>query len=159
MARHLHGEPLIMKRLLPIVLLAVLGMAAMLWQTRQDPASTQPERPAATRPSASDGRAPFSATPLPVSALPDEARDTLRTIRSRGPFPHRQDGQIFHNRERLLPLRERGWYREYTVSTPGADDRGARRIVTGGDPPAEFWYTRDHYRSFQRIDIRPGTLP
>jgi guanyl-specific ribonuclease Sa len=88
--------------------------------------------------------------PAPI-AVPD-ARETLRRIREGGPFPYRQDGGAFQNRERLLPLRPRGWYREYTVDTPGSRDRGARRIVAGGDPPSEFWYTADHYRSFQRID-------
>jgi guanyl-specific ribonuclease Sa len=89
-----------------------------------------------------------------ASALPAEARDTLARIASGGPFAHRQDGQVFQNRERRLPSRPRGWYREYTVDTPGSGDRGARRIVTGGDPPAEFWYSDDHYRSFHRIDAQ-----
>jgi guanyl-specific ribonuclease Sa len=84
--------------------------------------------------------------------LPADARETLRRIRDGGPFPYRQDGGVFQNRERLLPPRPRGWYREYTVDTPGARDRGARRIVAGGDPPSEFWYTVDHYRSFRRLD-------
>jgi guanyl-specific ribonuclease Sa len=57
-----------------------------------------------------------------------------------------------------LPSRPRGWYREYTVETPGSDDRGARRIVAGGDPPGEFWYSDDHYRSFRRIDAQ-GAAP
>ena len=69
-----------------------------------------------------------------------------------GPFEHRQDGSVFQNRERRLPSQPRGWYREYTVETPGSDDRGARRIVTGGTPPSEYWYSDDHYRSFRRID-------
>lgn len=87
--------------------------------------------------------------------LPREAHDTLRRIAERGPFPHRQDGGTFQNRERRLPPRARGWYREYTVATPGARDRGARRIVSGGMPPREFWYTDDHYRSFRRVDWTP----
>lgn len=88
--------------------------------------------------------------------LPPEALDTLRLIRDGGPFPHRQDDGVFGNRERLLPARPRGWYREYTVRTPGARDRGARRIVTGGRPPSEFFYSDDHYRSFRRIDAEAG---
>ena len=85
-------------------------------------------------------------------SLPPEAIETLRLIERSGPFPHRQDGTVFQNRERLLPDRARGYYREYTVPTPGARDRGARRIVTGGDPPDVFYYTEDHYRSFREIE-------
>jgi guanyl-specific ribonuclease Sa len=85
--------------------------------------------------------------------LPPEAIETLRLIERGGPFPHRQDGTVFQNRERLLPDRARGYYREYTVPTPGARDRGARRIVTGGDPPDVFYYTEDHYRSFREIEV------
>jgi len=81
--------------------------------------------------------------------LPAEARATLALIKAGGPFPHRQDGSTFGNRERLLPRRERGYYREYTVPTPGARDRGARRIVAGRG--GEYYYTADHYRSFKRI--------
>lgn len=85
--------------------------------------------------------------------LPAEARETLALIRRGGPFPHAKDGTVFHNREGLLPRRPRGYYTEYTVRTPGARNRGARRIVAGGDPSitTEFWYTEDHYRSFRRI--------
>jgi guanyl-specific ribonuclease Sa len=86
-------------------------------------------------------------------ALPSEAIETLRLIERGGPFPHRQDGTVFQNRERLLPDRARGYYREYTVRTPGARDRGARRIVTGGDPPEVFYYTEDHYRSFRELEV------
>jgi guanyl-specific ribonuclease Sa len=83
--------------------------------------------------------------------LPPEARDTLALIESGGPFPYRQDGATFQNREHRLPERERGYYREYTVDTPGSPDRGARRIIAGGDPPDEFFYTDDHYGSFRRF--------
>lgn len=81
--------------------------------------------------------------------LPPEAFATLALIDSGGPFPHRQDGSVFQNRERLLPQQPRGYYREYTVATPGARDRGARRIVSGGDPPRAWFYTADHYRTFR----------
>jgi ribonuclease T1 len=81
--------------------------------------------------------------------LPVEARHTVDLIRKGGPFPYQRDGAVFGNRERLLPARERGWYREYTVRTPGARDRGARRIVAGRD--GTLYYTDDHYRSFKRI--------
>ena len=81
--------------------------------------------------------------------LPEEARQTLELIKNNGPFPHRQDGTTFGNREKRLPLRANGYYREYTVKTPGAKDRGARRIVAGNG--GEFYYTADHYRTFMRI--------
>lgn len=95
--------------------------------------------------------------PLPtvsLAELPPEARHTDRLIRSGGPFPYAKDGTTFFNRERLLPARPRGHYREYTVPTPGSRDRGARRIVCGGEPPVNpeaCYYTADHYSSFRRI--------
>lgn len=90
-----------------------------------------------------------------ANGLPPEALATLQLIDRGGPFPYRKDGTVFQNRERLLPDQPRGYYREYTVQTPGARDRGARRIVTGGNPPAAYYYTDDHYRSFRRIEPRP----
>jgi ribonuclease T1 len=81
--------------------------------------------------------------------LPKEALETIALIRKGGPFPYERDGVVFQNREKLLPARERGWYREYTVKTPGAKTRGARRIVAGRD--GTLYYTDDHYRSFRRI--------
>ena len=84
-----------------------------------------------------------------AATLPKEARETLALIRSGGPFPHQKDGSVFGNRESLLPKRERGYYREYTVRTPGARDRGARRIIAGRG--GEYYYTDDHYRTFRRI--------
>ncbi len=88
-----------------------------------------------------------------VQALPPEGRDTLALIRQGGPFPHGKDGTVFGNRERVLPAQPRGHYREYTVSTPGARDRGARRIVCGGPvrKPQSCYYTSDHYASFRLI--------
>jgi ribonuclease T1 len=86
---------------------------------------------------------------IQTSALPPEARQTLALIKAGGPFPYQRDGAVFGNRESLLPKRERGYYREYTVKTPGAKDRGARRIVGGRG--GEYYYTDDHYRSFRRI--------
>ena len=85
--------------------------------------------------------------------LPKEARATLANVRSGPPFPYERDGVAFGNREKLLPARPRGYYREYTVRTPGMSTRGARRIVCGGAPrvPDACWYTGDHYRSFARI--------
>ena len=121
--------------------LAVLlaGFATDWWQSRdtaeqREPVATEQQLPA---------------------FLPPEAVATLGLIERGGPFPYRQDGRIFENRERLLPQQPRGYYREYTVDTPGSRDRGARRIVTGGDPPQVVYYTDDHYRSFRRVEIEP----
>jgi ribonuclease T1 len=89
-----------------------------------------------------------------LAELPAEARQTKERILSGGPFPYAKDGTVFGNRERLLPRERRGYYREYTVRTPGAKNRGARRIVCGGDKPAApdaCYYTADHYASFRRI--------
>ncbi|MEK8030404.1 ribonuclease [Ideonella sp. DXS29W] len=89
-----------------------------------------------------------------LAALPAEAQQTERLIRAGGPFPHEKDGTVFGNREQLLPREPRGFYREYTVRTPGSRDRGARRIVCGGRQPREpeaCFYTEDHYASFKRI--------
>ena len=85
--------------------------------------------------------------------LPPEAVATLEQIERGGPFPYERDGSVFQNRERRLPDQPRGYYREYTVATPGASDRGARRIVTGGQPPEVYYYTDDHYRTFRRVEI------
>jgi ribonuclease T1 len=81
--------------------------------------------------------------------LPRQAKETIALIDQGGPFPYRQDDTVFQNRERLLPIRERGHYREYTVVTPGSRDRGARRIVAGA--AGELYYTEDHYRSFREV--------
>ncbi|MEO5700793.1 MAG: ribonuclease [Casimicrobiaceae bacterium] len=88
-----------------------------------------------------------------LKELPREARGTYATIRAGGPFPYSRDGVVFGNRERLLPESARGYYHEYTVPTPGASTRGARRIVCGGPvtTPEACFYTDDHYRSFRRI--------
>ncbi len=104
-------------------------------------------RPLATLPPVDD------ASGLPVvalDALPPEAAITIDLIQAGGPFPVAQDGAVFENREGLLPNRERGYYHEYTVPTPGSDDRGARRIVTGAN--GEMYWTADHYDSFAWID-------
>ena len=88
-----------------------------------------------------------------IAELPPEARDTLSLIRHGGPFRYRQDGSVFGNREKQLPVRERGYYREYTVPTPGSRDRGARRIVAGAGVrgAGEVYYSDDHYNNFRRI--------
>jgi len=81
--------------------------------------------------------------------LPKEARATVDLIRKGGPYPYAKDGAVFGNREGLLPKQKRGYYREYTVKTPGVRNRGARRIVAGAS--GELYYTDDHYNRFRRI--------
>jgi ribonuclease T1 len=100
-----------------------------------------------------DGPSQETAAAVQVAELPRQGRDTYELIRQGGPFPYDKDGAVFGNRERQLPAERRGYYREYTVSTPGSRDRGARRIVCGGPPrvPHACYYTADHYASFRRI--------
>ncbi len=134
-----------MRRLATLLALIVL-VAVATWLQQPDGSGSHP---------------PTSGIPGPVAAgglpafLPAEAGTVIARIRSGERHPYRQDGSTFQNRERRLPQRPNGYYREYTVPTPGARDRGARRIVTGGDPPIEFWYTADHYRSFRSFEVRP----
>ena len=102
-------------------------------------------------------RAPAAATvdgSVGLARLPPQAQATYRLILAGGPFASRKDGSVFGNFERSLPPEPRGFYREYTVVTPGARNRGARRIVCGGEPPttpSACYYTADHYASFRRI--------
>ena len=91
----------------------------------------------------------FSGAEIQKAQLPKEALETIALIRQGGPFPYDRDGITFSNYQKILPPRERGWYREYTVRTPGERTRGARRIVAGRD--GTLYYTDDHYRSFRRI--------
>ena len=99
---------------------------------------------------------PRSANPAVVSfgEMPREGQETYRLILAGGPFPYEKDATVFGNRERRLPVQPRGYYREYTVRTPGQKDRGAQRIVCGGRPaqtPEACYYTADHYASFRQI--------
>lgn len=89
-----------------------------------------------------------------LEQLPAEARAVLKQIRTNGPFQFDRDGSVFGNFERLLPEQPRGYYREYTVLTPGIRHRGPRRIVAGRN--AERYYTDDHYRSFRKITLPPN---
>lgn len=91
---------------------------------------------------------------MQVAELPREGQQVYALIAKGGPFRYSKDGSTFGNREGLLPQHKRGYYREYTVKTPGESDRGARRIICGGQPvtsTAECYYTADHYSSFRRI--------
>jgi ribonuclease T1 len=84
-----------------------------------------------------------------AAELPKEARQTIALIKKGGPYPYRKDGAVFGNFEKLLPLHQRGYYREFTVPTPRARDRGARRIIAG--KAGVFYYTDDHYSTFRRV--------
>jgi ribonuclease T1 len=90
---------------------------------------------------------------IAVAELPLQARRTLVLIKRGGPFPYAKDGTVFRNYEGVLPKQKRGYYHEFTVKTPGDRNRGARRIVSGGNPitSGEYYYTDDHYATFKRI--------
>ena len=92
-------------------------------------------------------------TPIALADLPVQGVQVHALVMQGGPFAYDKDGSVFGNRERLLPSQKRGYYREYTVPTPGASNRGARRLVCGGPPktPDACFYTADHYASFRRI--------
>lgn len=124
-----------------LLALALLGLAACGQTTAPEALHAEIIPPSQ---SAGDGLAEIA-----LDNLPREARRTLDLIRTGGPFPYSRDGTVFGNRERLLPAKPRGYYREYTVVTPGSRDRGARRIVAGAG--GERYYTDDHYDSFRRI--------
>ena len=148
-----------MRNLRTILVVGLLLVLAWTWQQGEfapigpDASSAPPaSAPSGSPPAPEDARAPEAGRRLPAF-LPPEAHDTLALIERGGPFPHRQDGSVFQNRERQLPPRPRGHYREYTVRTPGLGHRGPRRIVTGGDPPQDYWYTDDHYASFRRFEV------
>lgn len=143
--------------LLGVLAVAVVVLAWLLVRATQAPTTSAGQR-AVT--SATYTLGPLGTDPdsgrawVAESALPPQALDTLARIRAGGPFPYpRSDNQVFDNRERLLPLHARGYYREFTVVTTGSDDRGARRIITGSS--GEKYWTDDHYASFSRI--REGT--
>ena len=114
---------------------AALALAALFAAL---PAGAQKEAPPA--PAVAD---------ISVAELPKEARETIALIRKGGPFPYAKDGAVFGNREARLPRHKRGYYKEYTVKTPGMRARGARRIVAGAS--GELYYTEDHYNRFRRI--------
>lgn len=144
-----------------LLVTAVILLIVGLWGMR----ALQQPAPPKFAPSLTQGVADSAPTPqrsepaqkdaLPAF-LPREARETIALIQRGGPYPHKQDGNVFGNRERQLPQRPRGYYREYTVDTPGLSHRGAKRIVTGGDPPDAWYYTDDHYESFRSFEV-PAT--
>jgi guanyl-specific ribonuclease Sa len=135
-----------MPRLLRILVIALAAYVLLQWWgTAREPVAPVEQGVSVEQPGPQASRHP--------SFLPPEAEQTLRLIEQGGPFPYDRDGVTFQNRERRLPERPRGYYREYTVRTPGENDRGARRIVTGGDPPEVYYYTDDHYRSFRKLEM------
>ncbi len=125
-------------------LVLAIGLALFLLQACQ-PASGKSAQDVVAR----QGAATDSLSQQRLSDFPPEARETLRDIRQGGPFAYARDGVVFGNFERILPNRPRGYYHEYTVKTPGAHNRGVRRIISGA--PGEYYYTDDHYQSFKRI--------
>ncbi|WP_457097047.1 ribonuclease domain-containing protein [Lysobacter sp. P5_B9] len=145
-----------------LALFVLLGLWLWSQQRVSAPTASTPTTVAAL-PQAVPARAhPRAADATTVSRypafLPVEAHAVLQRIAEGGPHPFRQDGSVFQNREHRLPAQPRGYYHEYTVATPGASDRGARRIITGGEPPREYWYSDDHYRSFRRFDVEAAEV-
>jgi len=139
--------------LITAIVLLLLGLVVNHFLQRPPPPQFAPDlqgTPAANAPALRSNSNSDSGLPGFLSA---EARQTIALIQRGGPFPHRQDGSTFGNREQQLPQRPRGYYREYTVDTPGAGNRGARRIVTGGNPPDAWYYTDDHYESFRSFTV------
>lgn len=140
------------------LVVALVLLALWAWPQRPHPVAVgrvpAPEMrlpaPRAVPPVTSPGRSSGADARWP-DYLPPEAIDALQRIAHGGSFAHRQDGAVFQNREHRLPPQPQGYYHEYTVETPGSHDRGARRIIAGGTPPAEYFYSGDHYRSFRRF--------
>jgi len=147
-----------MGRLLTLaaVLVLLVGLGMMLSSTQESPVS-QGVPTGTTAASAPTGTTAASAPAVDgsgleavaASSLPQEARETLDLIARGGPYPYSRDGAVFSNFERLLPRKPSGYYKEFTVRTPGESDRGARRIVVG--ETGEKYYTPDHYESFLQI--------
>jgi ribonuclease T1 len=133
-------------------LLIAIFLVGLGWWLGSNPSRDAAEARAPAAASAAavtevETRTPSAATDL--TGLPPEVGEILALIDRGGPFPYAKDGTVFQNREGFLPKKPRGYYREYTVPTPGAGNRGARRLVAGAD--GEVYYTGDHYRSFKRL--------
>ena len=139
-----------MQRWIRLVVVLLAALVEVQWWAERSP--EEPSSAPTTASETTEAREPAARWP---AFLPREAVATLEAIERGGPFPYDRDGSVFQNRERLLPEQPRGYYREYTVVTPGSRDRGARRIVAGGQPPDAYYYTDDHYRSFRRVEARP----
>ncbi len=137
-----------MRLLKLLIALALIALAVVMWQRHAgtSPVAVAPQ--SITQGQLTNPRAT-------QDGLPPEAHAMLVRIKHGGPFEHPQDGAVFGNYEGRLPKQRRGYYHEYTVETPGAPTRGARRIITGGTPALVWFYTDDHYRSFRRIEATP----
>ena len=122
---------------------------AAVTPTPKREASITPARTPSRKATATPAIAQSGLPTISYERLPAQARETIDLIQRGGPFPYRQDGAVFQNRERLLPGKPNGYYHEYTVETPGSPDRGARRIIAGGE--GELYYTDDHYASFKQV--------
>jgi ribonuclease T1 len=135
------SEPTPARGRLWIGLVAVIALAILTWALNQAGGFSGGGR---------EGQADQATLPrVALSQLPPEAKQTVALIRAGGPFRYDRDGVVFENREGLLPAESSGYYHEYTVPTPGASDRGARRIIEGSG--GELYWTDDHYRTFERI--------
>lgn len=141
MRRPWASEPAPTRGRLWIGLVAVLAFAVFTWAMNQGGGFSGGGR--------HKDADPTDLAPVALSALPPEAVHTVDLIHAGGPFPYDRDGILFENREELLADEASGDYHEYTVPTPGASDRGARRIIEGSG--GELYWTDDHYRSFERI--------
>lgn len=142
-------------RKLSVIALVLLLLAGGWWLRQSDERTHGPavSAPVAEAPWQDGSQQDAAKRDRLPAFLPAEARDTLALIAGGGPFPHPQDGGVFGNREKRLPAKPRGYYREYTVDTPGLSHRGARRIITGGQPPEMYYYTDDHYDSFRSFQV------
>ena len=141
--------------LVALIVLLVIGYTVSAVHHGGPRSSTSSSRGSeGSAPTSGRGAGPASSrsvVEVPLSSLPPQVSSTVDLIIQGGPFPYHQDGVVFANAERHLPIEARGYYHEFTVPTPGSTDRGARRIITGLD--GEFYYTADHYESFRRVDV------
>ena len=142
MVRRRKTQPLV------FLIAALVVVATGWWQQRSGTPASPPAGATASSPPAAESRSSRLGQ-VPADQRP-QLEQTLQLVARGGPFPYEKDGTVFQNREGKLPQRPRGYYREYTVPTPGASNRGARRVVQGRD--GDTWYTSDHYNTFMRID-------
>jgi guanyl-specific ribonuclease Sa len=138
------------RRRITVALIGLVVLVVVGWFVRSAVDDNTGSQPSVTQNTATQKTGGLAVRPL--SSLPKEAGDMWKLIQKGGPFSADRDGVVFENREKLLPAKPAGYYREYTVRTPGSDDRGARRLVYGQS--SELYYTDDHYVSFIRVD--PG---
>lgn len=143
-----------LSRFVPLILIAGLIGALIFWNRHAPKPAEMLSHGNVTLPATGHYNCPAAQADLPAF-MPPAACVTVTAILQGGPFPYSQDGVVFGNYEGLLPQEPRGYYHEYTVATPDARNRGARRIITGGTPPQIFYYTDDHYRSFRQFQVKP----